>query len=169
MAVTYDKVATSTVSGSSTTSIDFTSISSSYTDLVLVLSHASASASGGLVYLTFNNDTTNNNYSQTRVTWDYGGYGGDIQASANSINQRFISWNRTGWATTVTNIMNYSNTSILKTFLNRNSNAQYTGGMGSTQITLWRSTAAINQVTIVISASNFVAGTLATLYGIAQA
>jgi hypothetical protein len=169
MAITYDKVATATVSGGSTDSIDFTSISASYTDLVLILNHASASASG-LVYLTLNNDTTNNNYSQTRITWDSSGYGGDIQAAANNINQRFIGWTRTGWATTVVNVMNYSNTDILKCLIHRNSNAQGSGQVASAQVTLWRNTAAINRITIVQSSGiYFTAGTMATIYGIAKA
>lgn len=167
---TYNKIATTTVSGGSTNSIDFNSISGAYTDLVLVLSHAFASTSG-LVYVNINNDSTNNNYSQQRITWDAGGYGGDHNGGANNVNQHFISWTRTNWGNTVVNFMNYSNTTTHKSVINRTSNSESnTAGQGSTSLFLWRNTAAINQITILNSSNiNFTAGSKATLYGILKA
>jgi hypothetical protein len=161
MTTTYEKIATTTLS-STASDITFSSISGSYTDIVLSLNHSSSSTTG-LVYLEFNSDSTNNNYSNTRFISDTGGVGGDRSNGANSVNQRFISWGRTEQATTLVNFQNYSNSTTFKTALTRNSTGA--GQVGSATI-LWRNTNAITQIKIINSNTNFAVGTIATIYGI---
>jgi hypothetical protein len=68
--------------------------------------------------------------------------------------------------------MNYSNTSTYKSFLNRiaNNNSSFPGV--TTSVGLWRSTDAINTLTIAPDTSDgryFISGSTFTLYGIAAA
>jgi hypothetical protein len=64
--------------------------------------------------------------------------------------------------------MNYSNTTTNKTVLHRLGNANQS--TVETSVTLWRSTVAINIITMgSFSATTMAAGTTATLYGIASA
>ena len=164
MAITYSPIATTTL-GTTASDITFTSISGSYTDIILSLNHSSSSTTG-LIYLEFNSDTTNNNYSNTRLVADSGGSSSDTSSGANNVNQRFISWARTEWTTTLVNFQNYSNSTTFKTPLIRNSNAS---GQVSTAVILWRNTNAITQIKIINQSTTFAAGTMATLYGIASA
>jgi hypothetical protein len=62
--------------------------------------------------------------------------------------------------------MNYSNATTYKTIINRGNTAS------STVITrsgMWRSTSAITSITVNNDASNYLAGSTFTLYGIAAA
>lgn len=169
MPSTYDKIVTTTLS-SATNSIDLTSISGSYTDLILVINHTSASTSG-LIGININNDSTNDNYSNTRLTWDSGGTSYDRSNGSNNFNQHFISWARTNVGVTIVNLNNYSNTTTYKTIFTRTSNiGSNTTGQGMLGAILWRSTSAINRITLTQSASvNFDAGTTVTIYGILKA
>lgn len=158
---TYTPIAT--VSPSGTTTVDFTSISGSYTDLVLVTDFAVSSA--GDFYLRFNSDT-GTNYSVTILVGD-----GTSAVSSRSSTIGYISPNYNSdqisqrvihnWS-----IQNYSNTTTYKTALCRYNNAsrQTVAAVG-----LWRSTSAITSINIARSAGNFTAGSTFTLYGIASA
>jgi len=163
MARTYEAIATTTL-GTAASSITFSGISGSFTDMVLILSHKEVSATG-LVIVELNSDATNDNYSNTRMTADSGGVSSDRNNSANNSNQRFISWARTEWATTIMNINNYSSTTTYKTLMGRNSNNTPV----SANIVLWRNTAAITSIRVAPASVNFEAGTMATLYGIKAA
>jgi hypothetical protein len=162
--VTYEKIATTTLS-STASDITFSSISGTYTDIVLSLYHSS-SATTGLIYLELNSDSTNNNYSNVRMIADSGGNSSDISASANNVNQRFISWGRTERAITIVHFNNYSNTTATKTLLIRNSNVS---GQVTLASVLWRNNNAITQIKIINQSSTFTTGTIATLYGIKAA
>ena len=168
MATTYEPIATTTVSGTSTTSYTFSSISSSYTDLVLII--GTAGASGDVQpALRFNGDASTN-YSITNLS----GSGSTTQSSrasnATNIQMGYNDYLTTGTNNYVgiANIMNYSNSTTYKTIIDRGNNAGV--GVGAT-VGLWRSTAAITSVTILMSsgASYFIAGSTFTLYGIKAA
>jgi hypothetical protein len=159
MTSTYEKIATTTL-GSSSTSITFSSIPATYTDLVLVSSRKLDQNGGYYAAVRFNSDT-GSNYSNTQV---YGS--GSSAASSRNSNETF---GRTGfpsneWGVTVTNIQNYSNTTTYKTSISRdNSPNEFVYGVAM----LWRSTAAINAINIICqSGSNFLTGSMFTLYGI---
>ena len=162
---TYTPIATTTVSGSSTTTYTFSSIPSTYTDLILV-SSAQMSGTGTTGSFRFNGDT-GSNYS---FTYLYGN--GTSAASGRQSNQTAGIWDswadrlsNTMFETDILHIMNYSNTTTYKTALSRSNSSVTT----EAAVNLWRSTAAINSLTVYISTGNFVAGSTFTLYGIQAA
>jgi hypothetical protein len=161
MPATYDPIATTTL-GTAANSITLSSIPSTYTDLVVVFVGANAAFDDFI--LTFNSDTSTN-YSTTQLIGD-----GTTPISIRSTNSPRIqlgagSTNRINSA--IINVMNYANTSIYKTslidYINTNDFMRRTVG-------LWRSTSAINSITIQRSGSgNMNVGTTMTLYGILKA
>lgn len=161
MAVTYTPIATSTLSSASS-SVTFSSIPSTYTDLVLVLGGASETGVG--LALRFNGDTSTN-YSNTYL----GGSGTTAISgrATNAVIGRFGNIGTTN-TTATAHIMNYSNTSTYKTTLGRASSVtEY----AIAYVSLWRSTSAINSVVVLSDnlSTNFIAGTTFTLYGIQAA
>lgn len=156
MPATYEPIATTTTSGSAT-SITFSSISGSYTDLVLVVNLAgTVSPVNGLVR--FNSDT-GSNYSDTRL------YGEGTNAVSDRLtNKTSANYLVSDYATHIFSIQNYSNTTTYKTMILKYADpANYVGAT----VSLWRSTAAINAVAL--SGFTFPNGSTATLYGIKAA
>ena len=162
MPATYEPIATTTL-GSAASSVTFSSIVGTYTDLVIICNGtASANSDTGI---RFNGDTATN-YSFTRV---YGN--GSVAASDRNSNQNYIPG--AVWYTAATNsnsiinIMNYSNTTTFKTTVTRHNSSSTM--VGST-VGLWRSTAAITSVTITTANANtYSVGSTFTLYGIKAA
>lgn len=171
MPATYEKIQSTTL-GSAAANITFSSISSAYTDLVLICSARSSrtSASTAPVLVNFNNDTSSN-YSWTflyagtstvgssRGANDVAIYAADISAVGGS--------GFTGFGNLIFNINNYSNTTINKTTMSQVSSV---GAFNESVVGLWRNTNAIT--TIVVSentGNNFVIGSTFTLYGIKAA
>jgi hypothetical protein len=161
MASTYTPIATYTVSGTSTSTYTFSSIPATYTDLILI-GNLGTSANAN-IYLRFNSDT-GTNYSDTEI------YGtGSAAASDRSTNQTYV---YTGYNASTdrlmikVDVMNYSNTTTYKTALIRN------GGSADNvraRVDLWRSTSAINSLTVFPSSGNFADGSVFTIYGIKSA
>ena len=161
---TYTPIATTTIS-SNTTSYTFSSIPSTYTDLVLVMQVISTSSSANYEYLQYNGDT-GSNYSTTILS----GTGSAAQSTRFSNRTNFnIDYNaypNTSVGNRIVQIMNYSNTTTYKTGIVRaNSAASGTDAI----VGLWRSTAAINSIAITHDTAQFAAGSMFTLYGIAAA
>jgi hypothetical protein len=163
MTSTYEKIATSTL-GSNSATIEFTSISSAYTDLVVIGSLKVSTTNNPACYLQFNGDTASN-YSTT-ILWGNGTTTGSTRLSS----QTFIRYNYTAdpnttdFGTVLININNYSNTTTYKTVLTKWGLAPR--GL-DTSVGLWRNTAAINKVTFTLeSPANFTTGCVWTLYGI---
>lgn len=155
MTATYEKIATNTL-GSSTATVTFSSISSAYTDLVVIFT--GTATSGTTLFYRFNGDS-NSNYSDTYL-YGEGSYGSGRHTSITNI---FGAGVNTSQCMQVINVMNYANTSTYKTTLLRGN----ANGVGTT-ITfsgLWRSTSAITSIAISSSAS-FATGSTFTLYGI---
>ena len=169
---TYIPLATTTLS-SIASSYTFSSISGSYTDLVLVGSNLKSDTNDRGCKLQFNGDTTS-----TYAAYYLIGYNNTVTAARDAV-QTFIQWlgfnlglsTTTNVGTIVTNILNYSNTTKHKTVLNRGSYKNNTLGPESySQVSTWRSTAAITSITVSISGSgSFAVGSSFTLYGIAAA
>ena len=155
---TYTPIATTTL-GSAAASYTFSSIPSTYTDLVLIIN---PNSSVDNMNFRFNGDT-GTNYSNT---WLFGS--GSSALSTRGTNRTTIAGTVSGgWEIVRFQIMNYSNTTTYKSTLNRADDAaNYVG----TNVGLWRSTAAINSVTIVAGGpGDLPAGLMATLYGITAA
>ena len=162
MADTSTEVAIATQTlGTTATSITFSSIPATYTDLRLVIVPIATGASNYNLFVECNGVTTG--YSRTRV------YGtGAAAVSSNATGE--TKWNliaATGFKSTPSlwtlDIFSYAG-STFKTALSTGS-ADYNGsGDTVSQVNLWQNTAAINQ--LIISGSTFAIGTTATLYGI---
>lgn len=163
---TYEPIATQTL-GSAASSITFSSIASSWTDLRLIVTGTNVSGNQDVI-IRFNSDT-GSNYSFTYLN----GNG----SSANS-----------GQATSLTNIQlnagpgisatipyfasvdvfSYAG-STYKTTLGTMNNDQNGAGGIQAIVGLYRSTSAISTLAVIGSGSNLQTGTTATLYGIKNA
>lgn len=163
---TYEPIATTTTSGSAT-SVSFSSISGSYTDLVLIFNGGLSAVEQFVVRVGNGSVDTGTNYSATNL---YGN--GTTAASNRDSNVSFAEL--IGFeigvvdnATAIINFMNYSNTTTYKTFLSRTSDA----GRGTNAVvSLWRSTSAINIITIAAPSGKTIDnGSTFTLYGITAA
>ena len=155
--VALDKVTV----GIATPSITFTSISQAYTDLVVVVSSTSTRS---LFYRVGNGSVdSDSKYSRTQLIGD----GSSATSSrAPNENKAYMSLTTSGGVVyqTITQLNNYSNTTTYKTFLTRyNDAAVYTAAL----VSLWRSTAAINIITITGDGGDIPAGSTFSLYGIA--
>lgn len=164
MTATYNCIATSTLGSAGTFS--FTSIPSTYTDLVLVIRGGSVTADNGARFQ-FNGDTSSN-YSFTEI-----GGNGSTAGSRAVTNQGFgtygydFAMNSAIEYVGICQINNYYNTTSYKTYLARGGRASSLNSPGlSLNIGLWRNTSAINRIDVVAASGNFIAGTTLSLYGI---
>lgn len=163
MTATYDCIATTTL-GSNSTSVDFTSISGSYTDLIAVIA-GSQTSTGVSINMRVNSDT-GSNYSATILDGD-GTSATSYKLSNNSQGMVIgaLYGNASGQMNIVVQIQNYSNTTTYKTVLSRWAQAN----KGTEAIVgLWRSTSAITSLTFRSDGgtNNFATGTVFSLYGI---
>jgi len=166
MAATYEPIATTTLT-TSTATVSFTSISGSFTDLIMVANIAQASGDNALRFRF--NDDSGTNYSVTYLK----GNGSTASSSRlSSITSGYMdtSGSLTIEANYILQIMNYSNSTTYKTALDRGNRASYGTDVG---VNLWRSTSAITKITLALGGSfpnnNFASGSTFTLYGIASA
>lgn len=169
MASTYTPIATTTL-GSASATIEFTGISGSYTDLVLIASNIVPST-GMDITMQVNSDT-GTNYSTTslngdgttarsgRVTTQSKAYVSDYQVGIGGTNPSMF----------IVNFLNYSNATTYKTFLSRGT-IQGASSTGETNanVSLWRSTSAITSIKLSTSSGTMGAGSTFTLYGIQAA
>jgi hypothetical protein len=163
MPSTYTPIATTTLS-SAAASYTFSSISGSYTDLVLIA--VGTGSALGNVSLRFNGDT-GTNYSRTKIEGN-----GTSASSARVSNYTTIplgDFDTSQIASHIVNIQNYSNTTTNKTVLGRwNNNAGTYASLGAT-VSLWRNTAAITSIIVFNDAGNLSSGSTFTLYGVKSA
>lgn len=157
---TFEAIATQTL-GSAAASVTFSSIPSTYTDLVLII----VGNAGGSTASTmrFNSDSSSL-YSETLVQGD--GSSAASYRSSNITNNWGGSFYNTSTPTVARhNIMNYANTNTFKTTISR---VDYAAGFTAAAVQLYRSTSAITSITLATGA-NFSTGTTFSLYGIAAA
>jgi len=159
MPSTYTPIATTTL-GSAASSVTFSSISGSYTDLILVF-NGTVTTSATSWGLQFNSDT-GSNYSNTALFGD-GSSAGSNRATSQT--NTVGSYSGTDQSTNIHQVMNYSNTTTNKTVLSRNNG----GGFVSARVALWRNTSAITSVTAITSSNQFASGSTFTLYGVKSA
>jgi len=162
MPATYEPIATTTLS-SAAVFIEFSSISSAYTDLRIVT--VGKTNAGTSYVLQFNGDTATN-YSRTQVGAD-----GSLAYSLRTSNTANANLGFTSIVQPVLatfDIFNYAG-STYKTTLATNSQDENGAGYTTRTVMLWRSTSAITSVKIIAFNANFTSGTTATLYGILKA
>ena len=155
---TYDPIATQRLNSAATT-VTFSNIPGTYTDLVLTMEgHAT---SGDFLYLRVNSDT-GNNYSRTFIS----GSGSAASSSRTSNFSAFyasIGTSSTARGIARVQFQSYSNTSVYKTMLVNGGSA---GAYVQNQVALWRSTSAITSITVLGGSGDLGAGFKLSLYGI---
>lgn len=166
-AVTYEPIKTYTTTAA-TSSYTFTSIPTTYTDLVVVI--GGTGDSNGYLYIQVGNGSvdTGSNYSRTYMSGN-----GSSASSARSTNEVgfFMDAGNGSSSTpsdTVFSIMNYSNTTTYKTMLLRAYSYLAPGPYAG--VYLWRGTSAIDTLKINASSGTSIqTGTVISLYGIKAA
>lgn len=158
----------SVILSASTSSVSFTNIPQTYTDLYLVVSGNSA---GGYINtrIRFNNDV-GSSYSFTRLGVTFPGNNPTLSAGSEQ-NATFIRGAQMDNADNqffTVNIMSYTNTNINKTVLVKTYNSDGGGyGDSPTVVTgLWRNTGAISSIIITTDGTSFASNTTFDLYGI---
>lgn len=163
MPATYEPIATTTL-GSAASSITFSSIASSWTDLRLVL--AGLATADLNAHFRFNSDT-GSNYSYTYVYGDGSAAASGVLSNFTRIQPYDSVYSSTPSLITL-DVFSYAG-STFKTSLMTQSNDKNGSGTVSRTVGLWRSTSAITSCSITASTSTFNTGTTATLYGIKNA
>jgi hypothetical protein len=166
MATTYEKIQSTTL-GSAASSITFSSIAATYTDLRVVL--VATGSVSNYAKINFNSDTATN-YSFTTI------YGDGTTAYSTRDTSNTLIWLNGGWlqnSTTIPSlytidIFSYAG-STYKTCLTTASNDRNGSGIVSRVVGLYRSTSAITTIDLGVNSGNYAAGTTATLYGIKAA
>jgi len=166
MPATYEPIATTTL-GTAASSVTFSSIPSTYTDLILIVSGSSTAGTTGRMRVGNGSVDTGSNYSFTSMDGN----------GTSALSTRFTS--ETSYAmqwysqfstapdrvtNEITHIMNYANTTTYKTVLSR------AGGASdrlAAFVGMWRNTAAITTVTV--TNLTYPTGTTFNLYGITAA
>jgi len=160
MPATYEPIATTTL-GSAAADVSFTSITGTYTDLVLI-AVTQIGSSGDYLGVQFNSDT-GSNYSRTRLSGN--GTTASSERDTSQVRFNFYAQPTSNFAVNILNIMNYSNTTTFKTVLCRTDQAALST---NAYAGLYRSTSAITSIKL-IGPSNFSSGSTFTLYGIKSA
>lgn len=172
MPATYEPIATTTL-GSTSTTITFSSIPATYTDLRLITVTQAASISK--LSLQFNGDTATN-YSYVNINSQGTTAASQIRSTQAYIRDEISSVapaSSGNWGLQVTDILGYAGGTFKSCLMSCNYDANGTGVVGY-NVGMWRSTAAINSITIYANNGtttnyNFSIGTIATLYGIKAA
>ena len=163
---TYTPIATTTL-GSAQASVTFSSISGSYTDLVIVGNYGTAN--GNCPLMQFNSDT-GSNYSVTELVGNGTTASSTRRSSATEINiAKTVGGNGNLEQNFVISIQNYSNSTTYKTALVRQNLATGTYSGVTAIVGLWRNTNAITAVKLLTDGGNYNSGSTFTLYGIAAA
>ena len=157
---TYESIATTTLT-SAQTSISFTSISGSYTDLIIIIN---GQDSNGYLLIRYNNDS-GSNYSRTVL---YGDGANPQTFRQTSQTSHFIAIGGTNFQGQKLQINSYSNTTTYKTSLLNENRSDSTVGI---TVGSYRSTSAITRVDFIspTGTATIASGTTITLYGVTAA
>ena len=160
MPLTYEAIATANGTGSSGV-VTFSSIPGTYTDLVVASSIIGDANSA--VRIRLNGDTTDSNYSYILLY----GNGSVAGSTNNTATQIYLGHaNTSAPNASIVSLNNYSNTTTFKTVLSRGNQINQ---FVSAVVGLWRNTAAVTSLTIVMDSGNFTTGSTFTIYGIKAA
>lgn len=164
-AATYELAAPTQTTSGSAASVTFSSISGSFTDLILVATFSTSASEN--MYMRFNGDTATNyqgaTYSSNNTT-----LAGNKYNNQSYMNPGWYTWPGGGTiqGLIICNIMSYANTSVFKSVIGRSGS---NNGVEHT-CNIWKSTAAITSILCYPSgAATFVNGSTFALYGIKAA
>jgi hypothetical protein len=169
---TYAPIATTTL-GSATASYTFSSIPSTYTDLILIYQTRASSQNVYIDVVGQINGDTGSNYQYMYLS----GSGSAAQSGRTATDTRMVfdangaPWN-SYWAIGQVNFMDYANTTTYKTVISRAGNSGGTSGGTDLVANIWRNTSAINSIKVQLYNSptySLDAGSTFTLYGITAA
>ena len=161
---TYTPIASVTLS-SAQSSVTFSGIPQTYTDLVLVVN--STSNTGANSWIRCNGDTgTNYSYTVLYGTGSAAGSARDSNKSEGLLMDYYGNPSSTQPNTTIVQFNNYSNTTTYKTSISRANRAD--GGVDAV-VSLWRSTSAITSLTLRFTTATYSSGSTFNLYGVANA
>lgn len=165
MPVTYETIASTTLSSASST-ITFSSIPATFTDLRLVFV-STASSGNPIVRL---NADSGSNYSTTLLLGDGANPGTSRSANRTDlgISQGNVYSSNTIPTLTTFDFFSYAG-STLKTVLINQNQAFNDDGRTVQRVSLWRSTSAITSIDFSRDSGTYGIGTIATLYGIKAA
>ncbi len=164
--ITYTPIASTTLN-TTASSVTFSSISGSYTDLVAVVVGINSGTGYGEVWARVGNGSVDSgsNYSRTVLRGN-----GSSGSSFRTTNETYIYMDNafagSGNGNLIMNFQNYSNTTTNKTILIRSNGA---GNHVNAQVELWRSTSAIDIITFYPDSGSFQSGSVFSLYGITAA
>lgn len=164
MAITYVPIATQTLTSAQTT-VAFTSIPQTYTDLRLVMQIKNTLG----VYLTYAYEPTFGTliYSGTYLlTNGTTATAGKYSADNYILPDKPYGSSSTGWTNSTIDFMSYSNTSVFKTTISRTSIPDNSNGQLYLNAGLIRSTSAISNITLASGGGNYATGSTFALYGI---
>jgi hypothetical protein len=164
MALTYEPIQTVTHTGASTATITLSSIPATYTDLVVIANVLYSANNGDFIRVRFNGDNSSL-YSGTPLVGNGTSY--NSYRSTNDSGYTFYASSTSTYTAVQMHINNYANTTTNKAILSRSSSVSSTNV--EARIGLYRSTAAINSISILFSLASIAAGTNITLYGIKAA
>ena len=165
MPTTYEPIATQTL-GSAASSITFSSIPATYTDLRVVFAIIGGAGTAGQFDITYNNDTSSL-YSITRLYGD-GSSAGSSRYSGTALYPCQNSFSSTPPVFATIDLFSYAG-STFKTALITYSNDANGSGSAERSVGLYRSTTAISRIDLGGVGGTFAIGTTATLYGIKNA
>ena len=166
MPATYEPIASQTL-GTGTSTVTFSSIPGTYTDLRLVAAiRTTSSAAYDALQFTINGDT-GSNYSRTELN----GTGSAATSSRQSNRSNLVVWYSTPSALGASSfpiftldLMSYANTSVNKTILSSYADSS---NFVQRQVHLWRSTSAITSLSFTPETGPaFTSGSTFSLFGI---
>jgi hypothetical protein len=160
MARTYEPIQTLNGTGSST--LSFSTLPTTYTDLILVITNLTIASTGQGVLLRFNG-VSGTVYGTRRISGSGSNpiYVADVNQTGAQIGYGAIGYNGEP-GHIVAHINDYRNTTLYKTIIARGSDFNSEASMDMSN---WQSTNAITDISV-ISGAAFNANTIFTLYGI---
>ena len=166
----YESIATTTVGAGGSATVTFSSIPSTYKHLQIRTLARDSRAVGNLsnMYISFNSDS-GSNYARHELTGD-----GSSAGAGSATSQTSIYFGNCGsaniaaniFATTILDVLDYSNTNKYKTTRTLSGGDYNGGGVIALNSGLWMNTAAISTITITPLVANFVQYSSFALYGI---
>ena len=166
MANTYTLISSVTVGSGGAANITFSSIPSTYTDLIVKLSGRSAAGGDDAFYVYFNGSTSS--YTGKRIYGTGSSAGSDSPAYFGTLTYNGETANTFGSAEVY--IPNYTSSNYKSASTDATQENNATFSVATLMANLWSNTAAITQVQLVpVTASNFQQYSTAYLYGISNA
>ena len=168
MATTFVKIATVTVGAGGAATMAFSSIPSTYTDLMLLYSARAAEPTGSFyeVSVTLNGSTTG--FTARQLYGD----GSTAASSSPTTRQVGLIGNVTTTSNTFNNNMiyfpNYAGSTNKSYSVDAVTENNATTAYANIVAGLWSNTAAINSISLAVTSNNFVQYSTATLYGISK-